>query len=93
MCQELFVKSLAVIFSANRRTEIGEHVGRGLPQYLGVPNLVILNLIICECYAEALFCALLRPFADLRLRSSADLHLRCFALFCANFRLSASERV
>ena len=36
------------------------------------PNLVVLNLVVCNFYAEALFapfCAHLRSFADLRLRS------------------------
>ena len=45
----------------------------------GVPNLVVSNLdIVCNFYAEALFCALLRSFA-----------LFCglaFAMFCAHLR-------
>ena len=45
---------------------------------LGVPKLVVLNMAVCKFYAEALFCALLRPFA--LLRSFADLRLRSFAV-------------
>ena len=46
------------------------------------PNLVISNLIACEFYAEvlfALFCALLRSFADLHLNSFVLIS----ALLCA----------
>ena len=51
-------------------------------------NLVVLNLVVCNFYAEALFGTLLRP-----LRSFADLHLRSFALFCSHLRVYASDRV
>ena len=48
--------------------------------------MVVLNLVVGNFYAEALFCALLRPFALLRLRSFA-LFLRAFACFCKRPRL------
>ena len=53
------------------------------------PNLVVSNLVVCNFYAEALFCALLRSFADLRLRSFALICalLRTFACFCERLRL------
>ena len=47
-------------------------------------NLVVPNLVVFDFYAEALFCALLRPvapFCDL-FRSFADLRFRSFACFC-----------
>ena len=54
------------------------------------PNLVVLNLNVCNFYAEALFCAQLHSFAPL-LRSFAGLRLRrSFALifcFCIRSRL------
>ena len=52
------------------------------------PNLVVLNLVVCNFYAEALFCAL---FADLRLRSFADLRLRSFARIRAFLRTTAEN--
>ena len=57
------------------------------------PNLVVLNLVVCNFYAEALFCTLLRPLAlfcvHLRLRSFALICalLRAFACFCVRPRL------
>ena len=53
------------------------------------PNLVVSNLVVCTLYAETLFCALLRSFADLRLRSFALICalLRAFACFCERPRL------
>ena len=50
------------------------------------PNRAVLNLVVCNFYAKALFWALLRPFGAL-------LRLRSFALFCAHLRVSASDRV
>ena len=44
-----------------------------------------LNLVICYFYAKALFCALLRPFALLRLRSLK------FAVICALSRVSVGR--
>ena len=35
------------------------------------PALVVSNLVVCNFYAEALFCTLWPPFALLRLRSFA----------------------
>ena len=52
------------------------------------PNLVASNLVVCNCYVEALFCALLHPFALF-----ADLRLLSFALICAHLRVSTSDRV
>ena len=52
------------------------------------PNLVVLNLVVCNIYTEALFCVLLRPFTLLHLRS-----LCSFVLFCAHLRASANDRV
>ena len=46
------------------------------------PNLVVKNLVVCNLYAEALFCALLRTWVCALLRSFADLCLRSFALIC-----------
>ena len=57
------------------------------------PNLVVSNLVVCNFYVEAHFCALLRPFALLcallRLRSFAFAcaHLRSLACFCVRPRL------
>ena len=53
------------------------------------PYLVVLNLVVCNFYAEALFCAHLHPFADLRLSSFADICalLRTSACFCIRPRL------
>ena len=53
------------------------------------PNLVVSNLVVCNFYAEALFCALLRPFAlfcGLALALFCP-HLRSFACFCVRPRL------
>ena len=59
------------------------------------------KLVVCNFYAEALFCALLRLLALLRsfapfsalLHCFADLRLRSFALFCAHLCVSASACV
>ena len=48
------------------------------------------NLVVCKFYAEALFCALLRPF---HLHSFTDLRLRSFALVCALLRAFACSCV
>ena len=66
-------------------------------------NLVVSNLVVCNFYAEAPFCALLRSFAPfcalLRalVRTCVCALLRPFALlnldFCAHLRVSASDRV
>ena len=48
------------------------------------PNLVVFNLVVCNFYAEALFCALSRSFALF------CEHLRSFACFCERPR---SERL
>ena len=53
---------------------------------------VVSNLVVCNFYAEALFCALLRPFA-LFCALFADLRLLSFALICAHLRVSASDHV
>ena len=58
------------------------------------PNLVVSNLVVCNFYADALFCALLRPFAPFcaLLRPFAlfaNLHVRCFALICTLLRTFA----
>ena len=49
------------------------------------PNLVVLNLVVCNFYADALFCALWRSFAPF---CALCAHLRsfAFALFCAHLR-------
>ena len=44
-------------------TTISLHKAHGIGFHWEFPNLVVLNLVICNFYAEALFCALLRPFA------------------------------
>ena len=49
-------------------------------------DMVVSNLVVCKFYAEALFCTLLRSFADLRLRSFA---LICFAPICMSLRPTA----
>ena len=56
--------------------------------------MVVSNLAVCNFYAEALFCALLRPFVLFcaLLRSFADLRLRSFALICAHVRVSVTDR-
>ena len=56
------------------------------------PNLVVSNLVVCIFYVEALFapfCALLRSFADSRLRTFAVICalLRAFVCFCIRLRL------
>ena len=48
----------------------------GMPAW-EFPNLVHENLAVCNFYVEALFCALLRPFCAL-VRFFADLRLRSF---------------
>ena len=53
---------------------------------LGVPKPGCFNLVVCNFYTEALFCTLLRPAL---LRSFADLRLRSFALICALLRAFA----
>ena len=47
------------------------------------------NLVACKFYVEALFCALLCPFVDLRSRSFVLIWalLRSFACFCVQPRL------
>ena len=60
---------------------------------LGVPKPGCFKPGCLQFYAPALFCALLRPFADLDLCSFAELHLRSFARFCAPLRVSASNGV
>ena len=65
-------------------------VGR-LP--LTILDVVVSNLGVCNFYAFALFCALLRSFAPFcklcaRLQTCARLHP--FALICAHLRVSAS---
>ena len=54
---------------------------REIRNFWEFPNLVVSNLVVCNFCAEALFCALLRSFADLRLRA--------FALFCVFLRTTA----
>ena len=65
------------------------------------PNLVVSNLVVWNFYTEALFCALLRPFALFALFCAFlcsftlfyglafALFLRTFALFCALLRPTA----
>ena len=57
--------------------------------YWEFPNLCVSNLVVCDFYVEALFCALLRSFANLRLRSFAlfSFFLHAFACFCVRPRL------
>ena len=73
------------------------------------PDLVVLNLVVCIFFAEALFfalfccalfapfgalfCALWRPFVLFRALLRTCALLRSFALFCAHLRVSASDRV
>ena len=49
------------------------------------PNMFVSNLVVCNFCAEELFCSLLHPFCAL-LRSFADLRLRSFALICVILR-------
>ena len=58
------------------------------------PNLVVLNLVVCSFYAEALSCTLRRPFAPFCALAFAlfCVHLRSFAL-AANDRIWESDRV
>ena len=65
----------------NTNPRIPHHLSRFTAESWEFPNLVVSNLIVCNSYAEALFCALLRSFA---LFCSL---LRSFALFCARPRL------
>ena len=58
--------------------EKGPFIGR-------FPSLVASNLVVCKFCAEALFCALLRPFAPF----CALLRTRVYALL----RVSTSDRV
>ena len=55
------------------------------------PSRVVLNLVVCNFYAEALFCALLRPFAPFcaLLRTCVCAHLRSFARICVFLRPTA----
>ena len=55
------------------------------------PNLVVLNLVVCNLYAEALSCTLLRRFAPFcaLLPSLALFCGLAFALFCALLRPTA----
>ena len=59
------------------------------------PNLVVSNVVVCNFYAEVLFCAPLRPFTPFYalLHSCVYALLLSFALFCAHLRVSASDRV
>ena len=57
---------------------------------MGVPKPARFKpAVVCKLYAEAPFCTLLRPFADLRLRSFALVSalLRTCACFCVRPRL------
>ena len=49
------------------------------------PDLVVLNLVVCNFYAEALFCALLRIF----LQTCVCSLLRSFACICVFLRPTA----
>ena len=53
-----------------------------------VPNLLVLNLVVCNFYTNVLFGALMRPFALFcaLLRTCVCALLRVFALFCAYLR-------
>ena len=53
------------------------------------PNLVVSNLVVCNSYAEALFCALLHPFVLFcgLLRTCVCTLLRSFALLCSHLRI------
>ena len=55
------------------------------------PNLVVSNLVVCNFYVEALFCALLRSFAFFCGLAVAlfGSHLRSFAFFCMFLRPTA----
>ena len=55
------------------------------------PNLVVLNLVVCNIYAEPLFCALLRPFALFCGLAFVlfCVHLRSFALICVFLQTTA----
>ena len=60
--------------------------------------MVVSSLVVCNVYAEALFCALLRPFALFCALLQTCVCALCaelgsFALFCAHLRVSASDRV
>ena len=55
----------------------------GTKEYCEFPNLVVSNLVVCNFYAEALFCAHLRSFALI------CAHLRSFARICVFVRPTA----
>ena len=64
--------------------------------WLGVPKPDCFKLlVVCNLYADVLFCALLRPFALFcaLLRTYVCSLLRTLALFCAHLRVSANDRV